>query len=257
MITSTTNNKVKYVRRLQNDRRFRHREKQFVIEGTRWFQELPHAPHPPTHIFYTEDWLTQADNHILLEPYQNQALPVAPNVMAAMSDTQTPAGILATLPLPHHPLPTHPRHLLLLDQLKDPGNLGTIIRTAAAAGVDALLLTPHSVDPFNPKVVRASMGALLRLPIHTLSLGQLTTYLAPTTCYLADINGTQPYTSPDWTQPTTLIIGSEAHGASLQIHKLVDHTLAIPMANALESLNAATATAIILFEAVRQYHNYQ
>lgn len=252
MITSAANPKVKYVRRLQADRRFRQREKAFVIEGTRWLRELVQFYRQPHLVFYTEAWLNMTANQALLAQLDRPSSLVSDALMNDMSDTQTPAGILAVVPMAPQPLPEQPTLLLILDQVADPGNLGTMLRTAAAAGADGLLLSPGCVDVYNPKVVRSSMGALLRLPIRRANwreIGRLTTGLQ---VRLAAADSPLPYTAVDWRRPSALIIGSESAGAGDQASQLAAEHISIPMHAQTESLNAAMAAGIILFEAARQ-----
>ena len=124
MITSSSNAKVKFVRRLQSDRRFRSQQKQYVVEGTRWLKELAAIGHPPTLLFYTKRWLETAVHAQILQqlptPEQSAPLLVQEDVMQAMSDTKTPSGILAVLPMQPRPLPTDPTLLLVLDQINTP-----------------------------------------------------------------------------------------------------------------------------------------
>ncbi|MCP4363294.1 MAG: RNA methyltransferase [Chloroflexi bacterium] len=254
MITSLTNSKVKYVRRLQRDRRFRHREKMMVVEGSRWLSELLASQLAPQQLFYTADW--QAANADILQQLTELAhlppLPVSPAVMAAMSDTTTPPGIMAILPQPNLPLPGQPSLLLILDGINTPGNLGTMLRTAAAAGADGVLLGPGCVDASNPKVVRGSMGALLRLPVLSLSWAKIGEIVQNIAVWVAVVNGGKGYTAVPWQNPSALIIGSEAAGVSPQAQQIASGSLTIPMYAATESLNAAIAAGIILFEARRQ-----
>lgn len=248
MITSLTNAKVKYVRRLQAERRFRQEVGAFVVEGTRWLTELSR----PEQLFYTATWAARPEHQTLLHPFLPLANQVSEEVMQAMSDTESPAGILAILPFPNLPFPPHPHQLLILDQIRDPGNLGTILRTSAAAGVSGVLLTPGCVDPFNPKVVRSGMGAHLRLPFRPESWPAIAQLTADRPIWLADARAQLPYTAVNWTQPTALIIGNEARGGGTQAEQLATGRIAIPIHAATESLNAAIATAIILFESLRQ-----
>lgn len=252
MITSTANAKVKHIRRLQTEKRYRWRERQFVVEGTRWLTELLDASSPAILVMVTEEWLASAVNNRILQqvacPYQL----VHPDVMAAMSNTETPSGVLAVVEMRPRPLPPNPTCLLILDAVTNPGNLGTMLRTAGAACVDGVLLGPGCVDPTNPKVVRGSMGALLRLPVHVLDWDELATAVAGMAVRVATVDGEVRYTAVDWRQPSALIIGSEAHGASQQARELATGSITIPMCNTLESLNAAMAAGVVLFEAARQ-----
>lgn len=256
MITSVSNAKVKFVRRLQTDRRFRNREKQYVVEGTRWLTELVAMARLPELLFYTERWLETAVHTQILQQLtslgQCPSLVVNDEVMQAMSDTSTPAGILAVLSMQPKPLPKNPTLLLLLDAINTPGNLGTMLRTAEAAGADGVLLGPGCVDLYNPKVVRSSMGAHLRLPVHSHSWAEIAQTVQGMQVGLATIEAETVYTAVDWTQPSALIIGSEAAGAGENAHRLATQQLTIPMHAATDSLNAAVATGILLFEAARQ-----
>nr|MDA8219818.1 RNA methyltransferase [Dehalococcoidales bacterium] len=141
---------------------------------------------------------------------------------------------------------------LLLDGVQDPGNLGTILRTAEAAAARPVLLAPGTVDAYAPKVVRAAMGAHFRLPLVSGDWDELEPYLRGRTVWAAEVREGTPYYEVDWTQPSAIVVGSEAHGLSTQARKLATGRLTIPMAGRAESLNAAIATAIVLFEALRQ-----
>ncbi|MEZ4593575.1 MAG: RNA methyltransferase [Chloroflexota bacterium] len=244
------------MRRLQTDRRFRNQEKQYVVEGTRWLTELVAMAHQPTLLFYTERWLETAVHAQILQQLttlgQFTALPVSDELMQAMSDTNTPPGILAVLPMQPKPLPPHPSLLLVLDAINTPGNLGTMLRTASAAGVDGVLLGPDCVDLYNPKVVRGSMGAHLRLPVHSQTWAEIAETVRGMQVWVATIEAEMAYTAVNWTQPTALIIGSEAAGAGNAARQLAHSRVTIPMHAQTESLNAAVAAGILLFEAARQ-----
>lgn len=252
MINSLQNNKVKYVRRLQADRRFRAREAAFVIEGTRWLAELQTAPQPIRLLFTTADWLKNPAQAALLAELGVPAQTVTTEVMAAMSDTETPQGVLAVLAAATRPFPANPTFLLILDSIRDPGNLGTILRTAGAAGVSGVWLGPGCVDAYNPKVVRSSMGALLRLPLASGDWSDIGQAVRGMAVYLAAAGGEMVYTAVDFTYPSALIIGSEASGAGQQARQLAHRRIAIPIGSHTESLNAAVAAGVIMFEAVRQ-----
>jgi TrmH family RNA methyltransferase len=256
MITSVTNAKIKHIRRLLNDRRYRQSEGAFVIEGPRWLAEMASAKEQVQLILVTEQWLTQQDNRHLLQtlelPKSSVIQQVTDQVMAHVSDTETPSGVLAVITITPQPLPQTPDLILVLDRIADPGNMGAIIRTSAASGVDALLAAPGCVDFYNPKVVRSSMGAHLRLPLLSLSWLEIEQHTAGTAVWLAAANGRIPHYAVDWRQPSTLIIGSEASGAGRKAANLAHNEVTIPMSAQTESLNAAVAAGIILFEARRQ-----
>ncbi len=252
MISSLSNPKVKYVRRLQSERRFRNREQVFVIEGTRWFTEIDDEAIVPKMVFFTEQWAALPGHIDILQQLNVPGQAVSDTVMQEMSDTNTPPGILAVLPMVKRPFPSPQTFLLILDAIQTPGNLGAMLRTAAAAGVDGVILAPGCVDPTNPKVVRGSMGALLRLPVRQLNWDEIATLTSDMDVWVAAIDGEMAYTAVSWTNPTALIIGSEAHGANPQARQIAGGGVTIPMHKQTESLNAAMAAGIILFEAKRQ-----
>jgi RNA methyltransferase, TrmH family len=252
VISSQTNPKIKSVRRLQAERRFRERERAFVAEGTRWLAEVIHFGVIPHFILYTESWSSNEYHRSLLHQIAVPTHPIDERLMSLISDTESPPGVLAVLPIPSRPLPPQIDLALILDQVTNPGNMGAMLRTAAAAGAGAVFLAPGCVDAFNPKVVRGGMGAHLRLPLLESQWPQIAAQTAGLSRYLATAGGEQDYTAVDWQRPSALIIGSEAGGAGREAHRLADSTISIPMRAATESLNAAVAAGIILFEALRQ-----
>jgi TrmH family RNA methyltransferase len=254
MITSVANEKVKYVRSLYR-RRGRYRERHFVIEGVRLVREAFRAGIVPALVFYGEGIdATPGGRELLMETRMRglAALAVSEQVMKAMADTVSPQGVLAVVPFVELTPPPSPSLTLVADRLRDPGNLGAILRSANAAGVEQVILAPKTVDPYNPKVVRGAMGAHFRLPIVALSWPQITETLTGVRILLADVRAEQTHYEVDWTQPSALIIGGEAYGASREARELAAATIAIPMHGGAESLNAAMAASVILFEAARQ-----
>jgi len=255
MITSLANEKVKYARSLRR-RRQRRREGRFLVEGIRLLEEAVRAGCIPALLFFQPERAETPQAQAILARLRADAVPcfaVSEPVLRSLSETVTPQGFVAVVPQPQLPAPESPNLVLVLDRLRDPGNLGTILRTAAAAGVDELLLGPGTVDPYNPKVVRAGMGAHFRLPLTIgLNWSQIAERLRGLSVWLADARGERVYDGVDWRQPSALIVGGEARGASDEAAALAHGRLRIPMHGGMESLNAAMATAIILFEAVRQ-----
>jgi len=255
MITSLKNDRVRLVQALQNRRRIRQRERSFVIEGVRLCEEAARADVLPHFVFYTPDAKDNPRALALLETWEEagvDSLQVSQPVMEACSDTETPQGVLAVVSMPALPPPAQPTMTLILDRLRDPGNLGTILRTALAAGVSQVLIAPGTVDATNPKVVRAGMGAHFRLPVATTDWQGISEAVEGQQVYLASAAGETLYTDVDWLQPAALVIGGEARGASKRAHMFSSAEIAIPLCGDVESLNAAMATAVILFEAMRQ-----
>ena len=148
-------------------------------------------------------------------------------------------------------IPASPNFILIPDQVRDPGNLGTLIRSAAAAGVQALFLPDETTDAFAPKVVRSGMGAHFRLPIHVLTWDQIRENTKDIEVYLADMEG-KAFWETDLRKPLALIVGGEADGASEEARKLATQKISIPMAGNVESLNAGVAGSVVMFEVVRQ-----
>lgn len=253
MLTSPKNPTIQHIRDLQTRPRARREAGQFIVEGVRLVEEALAAGIIPQTIIHTPDVGPRGET--LLAGFRAQGvapIPVSDTVMQAASDTQTPQGLLAVLPIQPRPLPAAPTFLLILDRVRDPGNLGTILRTAASAGVEALLLPPETADPYAPKVVRAGMGAHFRLPIHTLTWDEIRPITHTLSVFLADAHGEKPYTETTFTQPLALVIGGEAHGASADLAALHPTPLRIPMPGGTESLNVAIAAGILMFEVVRQ-----
>lgn len=256
MITSTSNPRIKEARKLAR-RRYRHEQGQLLLEGVRLVRDALQAGCVPTVGFYVPEAVDQnpAAQVLVAELVQRRVemLACTPVVFAALSDTVTPQGVAVIAPLPAVTPSGRLRFTLVLDGVRDPGNAGTLLRSAEAAGVDCVIFGPETVDPFNDKVVRAAMGAHFRLPLRVVDTwGGCAALLAPDqTVYVADAAAGPAYDEADWTQPAALVIGGEAEGAS-DAARSAARPLAIPMAGGVESLNAAIAGAVILFEAARQ-----
>jgi TrmH family RNA methyltransferase len=171
----------------------------------------------------------------------------------AIADAETPQGVAAVFPIELTRLDVdHGPLLLVLDGLQDPGNLGTIVRSAVGSGVVGTLVVRGGADPFGPKAVRAAAGALFRLPIARPGDDELVAALGGRRVWLADARGGERYDRVDWRPPGALVIGSEAGGASPELRGLATGRVSIPLRAGLESLNAGVAASILLFEAARQ-----
>lgn len=251
LITSLQNQYVKEVISLQSRPRARRKERKIVLEGVRLISDAIAQRHKPFYAFYVPE---NAD-YDLIAKMQNlgvRLLPASPDVIKAMSDTQQSQGVMAVLPMPRPRLPEQPQRVLILDAVSDPGNLGAIMRTSAAADVEVIVLGPGCVDPYNPKVLRAGMGAHFRVPVVEAQWNEVAGYADPLAVFIAMGDATSSYTAVDWRQPWALVIGNEAHGVSDNVKRLNGQPIAIPLARQTESLNAAVAAGIMLFEAQRQ-----
>ncbi len=253
MITSTTNQRVKWVRQLQSHRTARHEEMRFVIEGHRLLLEALQAQVEVSLVLHPES--TDDQTKDLLEAFANRGADVisaSAEVLKSCSDTETPQGLIAVAALPQISVADASEPLLIVDRLRDPGNLGTLMRTALASRMQLMLLTPGTVDPLNPKVVRGAMGAHFHLPIKMVQIDELDAYLREKSFRIAEAHRGLRYDHVDWIQPCALLIGSEAHGPSPDVLKFEHEHVHIPIRDESESLNAAVAGSILMFEISRQ-----
>ncbi|MFZ9857408.1 MAG: TrmH family RNA methyltransferase [Roseiflexaceae bacterium] len=257
MIQSTANPQVRFIRSLRDDRSLRRSERMFVLEGVRLVGDVFSSGQQPQFVLYDPEQLQQTTaGQALLALLTRHNVPQSPTtaaVIKSVSDTNSPQGVVAIARWPELTI-SHQRLVVVCDEIQDPGNLGTIIRSADAVGVDAIYCTIGSVDAFAPKTVRASMGSIMRVPIRTdMSWDAIMSALRGVTVYAADGGSTsQPHTAIDWSQPSALIVGNEARGLGVTARTVTNHFVHIPMRSGIESLNAAMATTIMLFEAQRQ-----
>ncbi len=255
-ISSISNNRIKLARKLQR-KRYRDETGLCLLEGPRLIGDAWAAASHFESLFVV-DTLAIGDDLAFVEAMRAVGVPlftVTAEVMAALTETVTPQGVAALCAIPQVDLPASPQLTLILDRVRDPGNAGTLLRCAAAAGVDAVLFAPESVDPYNDKVLRAGMGAHFRLPLRICdNWAEIATHVAGQAVYVADAAAPLPYDHVEWGQPAALIIGNEAGGPGDEALRL-GKTVSIPMHRQTESLNAAIAGAVILFEAARQTEN--
>ncbi len=262
MIKSTSNNKVKKVSALQKKARFRKEEGLFVAEGIKMCKEIP--KNLLQEVYISEDFYEKNKKEIEDIVGKNFEL-TDEKVFEYMSDTVTPQGILCVVKNPTYSLDEitnkvrndkkESHRIVILEDLRDPGNLGTIIRTGEAAGVSAVIMTKESADIFNPKVVRSTMGSIFRMPFtYVDDIKQVTKDLKARgiTTYAAHLEGSEIYTDYDYKKPTAFMIGNEGNGLTDEITALADKKLFIPMEGSVESLNAGIATAVLSYEAHRQ-----
>lgn len=256
LITSTSNAQVKNVISLIKKSGERKSRGLFVIEGLRMFVETPKELIDK--LYVSQSFLGNKSNFEKIKEYEYEV--VADNVFSHMSDTKTPQGILATVKMVEHSLDVilekdkNPL-LVVLENLQDPGNLGTIVRTSEGAGVTGIIMTKDTVDIYNPKVIRSTMGALFRMPfVYVDSLKDALTILTKKgiKSYAACLEGAVCYTECDYKLGSAIIIGNEGNGLTRETIELADSRIKIPMGGQLESLNAAVSTAIIAYEAARQ-----
>lgn len=264
MISSLSNPTVKQLR-LLHERRGRRQQRVFLIEGIRLVETALDSGIVPGAVLVSPELLRATargralDDRLRHDHNLPAPLDVTPAVLKHVAETETPAGVAAALPLPPQlslaDLPTTSGLTLILDGLQDPGNAGTILRTAAAANVDAVVALSGCVDLFAPKVVRAGMGAHFGLTLVTdVDPAEAARWLDAHAgmALLADAHAGESVYDLDLRGPIVLVVGGEAHGATQTQALPGPRHVAIPMPGAAESLNAAIATAVILFEAMRQ-----
>ena len=256
MIANSANPQVKHIRSLAADRKDRRRERLFVLEGVRLVADALAQAGALELALYAPEQLGQTEaGRALLARLEGQrwAHPASVQVVAAAADTVQPQGVVALARWPAIE-PGRPGIILVLDAIQDPGNMGTLLRSAEAVGVAEVLCAKGAVDLYSPKVVRAAMGAHLRLAMEQdLGWEQVGERLSLIDhVYAADMGAAMPYYAADWRQPAALIIGNEAHGLSDELRGLAGKLIGIPMRGQAESLNAGVAGSVILFEALRQ-----
>lgn len=269
MIESRSNPIVKSLIELSSSKARRERGL-FLVEGVRAVEDGLSSGHVPTTCLYNTELLshTERGRH-LLERINGQtprirSYEASATVLEVVSETQHPQGIAAvfSIPVPPSAIATSgPALIPIADEIRDPGNLGTILRTSEAAGATAVLLSRGCVEPYNPKVVRAGMGTHFRLPVYA-NLGwedidRLVrgAGVQADAVFALDAASENPYHSADWRQSAAFVVANEAHGLTGEAREwatMRGGLLTIPMAGAAESLNAAVAAAVVLFEAARQ-----
>jgi len=258
-VVSTQNPRIKAVRHLLR-RRMREREGRLLLEGHRLVADALGSARPDAPI-HTIVATRQAAAR--LWPALSTATSVArdallvatPDVVASVCDTVTPQGVVAVVGRPSTSVVPGSTLLLALDGVADPGNVGTLLRSAAAAGADGVVLTKGCADVWSPKALRAGMGAQLRLPVLTgFEPDGVVAWARGRGLRLrvADGSGVMAYDGVDWAAPSVLVVGGEAEGPSAALLAAADEVVAIPMLGEVESLNAAVAGSVVLYEARRQ-----
>lgn len=258
MISSTSNQQIKNLVQLQNKSKVRAEQGAFVVEGIKMFEESKTGGHLikayVSETFYKEK-SQEESNYFDTFPHEI----VSDGVFKEAADTMTPQGIMAIVRKPDYTLESFIKkdalNLMILEDLRDPGNLGTIIRTGEGAGFDGIILSKTSVDVYNPKVIRSTMGAIYRMPIvYVDNLIQILDTLKSEniSIYAAHLQGASPYDRISYSKKSAVLIGNEANGLSDEAAKASDYRIKIPMEGQVESLNAAIAAGILMYEVYRQ-----
>lgn len=261
MISSTTNKQIKYVSALVKKAKTRREEDLFVAEGLRMCVEIPKDR---IHTLYMSESFAKGKEANALKNGVRHVELVSDEVFRAMSDTQSPQGVLALVRQYHYELDDvtktraesgKPALLMVLEHLQDPGNLGTILRAGEGAGITGLIMSRDTVDLYNPKVIRSTMGSVFRVPFYyTDDLEQTVLDLKARgiRVFAAHLAGKNNYEQEDYTGNTAFLIGNEGNGLTEKLSNMADTWVKIPMAGKVESLNAAIAASILMFETARQ-----
>lgn len=280
MITSLTNGRIKHAIQLREKRSLRNQEGLFVAEGFKMFEEAPLQM--IKEIYCREDIWQQMEESFDKTPFDKfgqlfqkiqQCVDagvvveqVSKEVFRKLSDTQTPQGIFFVMKQMEYLLPellgTHREKrakdiplFLILEDVQDPGNLGTMIRTAEGAGATAVLMSKGTVDIYNPKTIRATMGSLYRVPfLYIEHLADAIALLKQSgiAVYAAHLKGQKSYREISYRSGSAFLIGNEGNGLREETAALADEYILIPMKGKLESLNAAVAAALLMYEAQMQ-----
>lgn len=249
MITSTANQQVKEVSRLLKKAKERKKQRLFVVEGFKMVKEA-YSLGMVKKIYASEE---------LGQPCHlecGEVEWVKKEVFQAMSDTMTPQGILALVQMPCFTLKEllGKKNLLFLEDVQDPGNVGTMVRTAEGAAFEGIVLSRESADLFNPKVVRSTMGSVFRMPYCYVDSVPDTICMAKEKgfqVYGAHLEGKMNYTEVRYDGRTGIVIGNESKGMSGEAADAVSELVKIPMAGSVESLNAGVAAALMMYEVAR------
>ncbi len=278
MITSTSNQQMKNLTLLMKKAKARNEQGVFVAEGRKMFLEAPVEWVKQVYVsesFYEtcmqgnmQDCMKSCTpkhgeeklNRKVLERLNETGYEiVSDNVFKSVSDTQTPQGILCVIKKPEYALEEmlkgEQTHLLILESIQDPGNLGTMVRTGEGAGITGVIMNQTTVDLFNPKTIRSTMGSIYRVPFFvTKDLPGTISSLKEqqVNVYAAHLKGMLSYDEPDYKKKTAFLIGNEGNGLSDEIADLADTYIKIPMQGQVESLNAAISASLLMYETGRQ-----
>jgi RNA methyltransferase, TrmH family len=255
LISSASNPVIKLARQLASRRRVRHREGLFLIEGERAIVTAIQNGTDIQTVMIDDERRGDISPALVasLTNVASRVVSVTPALFTTIGDAEHPQPLIAIGQIPSADFPTHASGIVVLDAVRDPGNLGTIIRTACAAGIDGIALLPGCVDPYNPKSVRASAGTVTGIPIQGFQhiadlLARAFDDQSETVVIAADASGATNFRDVDWKMPIALVVGSEVSGLSLDVREVTSHFVRIPMAEGVESLNVSVATGVLLFE---------
>ncbi|SES76966.1 23S rRNA (guanosine(2251)-2'-O)-methyltransferase RlmB [[Clostridium] polysaccharolyticum] len=259
MISSTSNSRIKNISKLLKSSKERKEKGVFIVEGIKMFLEAKKLG-LIVKAYFSESLFKDWVQDINFKEIDYEV--VDDKVFREISDTITPQGVVAIVRMAKIQLDdlfdTESMCLVFLENLRDPGNLGTIVRTAEGAGISAIILSKESVDIYNPKVVRSTMGSIFRMPVlyvDDIRMAMKKAQEAGTVLYAAHLKGRKFYDEVTYEKKVGIVIGNEANGLTKETADQADCYIKIPMSGQVESLNAAVATSIIMYEVYRQRRN--
>lgn len=258
MITSTANVHVKHVLNLLNKSKYRKENGLFVAEGVKMVLEAPRER--VEKIYVSEEFISSHKNGLNGIEWKSPRVEVVSNsVMKQMSDTKTPQGIMATVKMKESTMDeiagSDKAFVIVCEDIQDPGNLGTILRTGEGAGVTGIIMSRNTVDIYHPKTIRSTMGSVYRVPFLTVENLQDTIRemkLLGVKMYAAHLSGNNSYAKEDYSGKCAFLIGNEGNGLKEATTALADRLIRIPMEGSVESLNAAVSSAVLMYEVNRQ-----
>lgn len=258
MITSSSNARVKQLAGWQKKRKARDEDHVFLVEGIRMFVEAPEES--VREVYVSESFYQKKKEELHLDRWGRKLEILSDSVFSHVSDTRTPQGVLLVMEQLEYRLEDitggkEPPLLMVLDNLQDPGNMGTILRAGEAAGVTGVVMSRDCVDIYNPKVIRSTMGSVYRMPfIYVDDLPKVVEDLqkAGIHTYAAHLKGQHSYEEEDYCRGTAFLIGNEGNGLRDETANAAEIFVKIPMCGEVESLNAAVASSVLMFEAARQ-----
>ncbi|MDD2220645.1 MAG: RNA methyltransferase [Clostridia bacterium] len=259
-ITSRQNRQIKQLRAL-HDKKGRDQQKAFIVEGWRLTAEVLASAYQVQNAFFSPRFLTLKQGQEQLDLLYKRQIPVfelSEELLAYAAATENPQGIVLTVEqkaLTPPSFSTLPKRIVVLDGLADPGNVGTVLRTAAACSCDLLISCGNTADLYSPKVVRSSMGGLFRLPVCRLAaVSEAVAFLRSLNAqiFIADSRGESLFALKQLPEKTAFIFGSEAFGPAPEWIKQADQIVSLPMHNGVESLNVAVTAAVIMYEIFRR-----
>lgn len=259
MISSTSNAQIKNIIQLQNKAKVRNKQKCFVVEGSRIFSEVPIEE--VIKVYVSEGFYNKAEDSLKQKISASDYEVVDDEVFRKISDTITPQGVLAIVNQRNTMLEDIVNNCnsdslyLILEDIQDPGNLGTIVRTAEAAGVTGIIMSKNTVDIYNSKVVRSTMGSIFRVPfVYVDNLESAIDELKKkdVIVYAAHLKGKTGYYEKNYKKSSAFLLGNEGNGLSDKIADKAQEYIKIPMMGQIESLNVASAATILMYEALRQ-----